>query len=109
MGNFGIWEILLVLLVVLLVFGPKRLPEMGRSLGRGMREFKDSVTGNDTDEPAEDGVTLATAAEVAPAGASTGSDTAATSSEGAAVPVEPDEGAPAPDPVPAAGQGPGQA
>ena len=37
-----------------LVFGPKRLPEMGRSLGRGMREFKDSVTGNskdDDDEP----------------------------------------------------------
>jgi len=51
---FGIplWELLLILLVVLLVFGPKRLPEMGRSLGRGMREFKDSITGND-DKPAE--------------------------------------------------------
>jgi sec-independent protein translocase protein TatA len=109
MGNFGIWEILLVLLVVLLVFGPKRLPEMGRSLGRGMREFKDSVTGNDADEPAVDGVTQATAAEVAPAGASTGSHTAATSSEGAAVPVEPDEAAQASDPVPAARQGQGQA
>jgi len=36
--------------VVLLVFGPKRLPEMGRSLGKGMREFKDSVTGNDKDD-----------------------------------------------------------
>ena len=51
---FGIplWELLLILLVVLLVFGPKRLPEMGRSLGRGIREFKDSVTGNDEeDEP----------------------------------------------------------
>jgi sec-independent protein translocase protein TatA len=46
---FGIqlWELFLLLLVVLLVFGPKRLPEMGRSLGRGMREFKDSVTGKD--------------------------------------------------------------
>ena len=46
---FGLqlWEVFLVLLVVLLVFGPKRLPEMGRSLGRGMREFKDSVTGKD--------------------------------------------------------------
>jgi sec-independent protein translocase protein TatA len=44
------WEILLVVLVVLLVFGPKRLPEMGRSLGKGMREFKDSVTGNDHEE-----------------------------------------------------------
>jgi sec-independent protein translocase protein TatA len=38
---------------VLIFFGPKRLPEMGRSLGRGMREFKESVTGNDKDdEPA---------------------------------------------------------
>jgi sec-independent protein translocase protein TatA len=42
----------LILLVVLLVFGPKRLPEMGRSLGKGMREFKDSISGND-DTPAE--------------------------------------------------------
>ena len=50
MGNFGIWEILLLLLVVMLVFGPKRLPEMGRSLGRGMREFKDSVSGPGVDE-----------------------------------------------------------
>jgi sec-independent protein translocase protein TatA len=47
-----LWELLLVLLVVLLVFGPKRLPEMGRSLGKGMREFKDSISGND-DTPAE--------------------------------------------------------
>ena len=50
MGNFGIWEILLLLLVAMLVFGPKRLPEMGRSLGRGMREFKDSVSGLRADE-----------------------------------------------------------
>jgi sec-independent protein translocase protein TatA len=48
----SVWEILILLLVVLLVFGPKRLPEMGRSLGKGMREFKDSITGND-DKPAE--------------------------------------------------------
>jgi len=44
MPNLGVWEILILLLVLLLVFGPKRLPGMGRSLGRGMREFKDSVT-----------------------------------------------------------------
>ncbi len=43
----NIWEILILLLVALLVFGPKRLPEMGRSLGRGMREFKQGVTGAD--------------------------------------------------------------
>jgi sec-independent protein translocase protein TatA len=50
---FGLqlWEVFLLLLIVLLVFGPKRLPEMGRSLGRGMREFKDSITGKD--EPVE--------------------------------------------------------
>ena len=48
--GIGIWEILILLLVALLVFGPKRLPEMGRSLGRGMREFKDSVSGRDRDD-----------------------------------------------------------
>jgi sec-independent protein translocase protein TatA len=46
----SVWEILILLLVVLLVFGPKRLPEMGRSLGKGMREFKDSISGQD-DQP----------------------------------------------------------
>jgi sec-independent protein translocase protein TatA len=55
--GIGVWEILILLVVALLVFGPKRLPEMGRSLGRGMREFKDSISGRgddrDDDEPAE--------------------------------------------------------
>jgi len=49
-GFIGFPEILLLGLVVLLVFGPKRLPEMGRSMGRGLREFKDSVTGGDDDK-----------------------------------------------------------
>jgi sec-independent protein translocase protein TatA len=49
-GWIGFPELIVLLIVVLLVFGPKRLPEMGRSLGRGMREFKDSVTGKDRDE-----------------------------------------------------------
>ena len=44
-------EIILLLLLALLLFGAKRLPEIGRSLGSGMREFKDSVTGNDKPEP----------------------------------------------------------
>jgi sec-independent protein translocase protein TatA len=48
-GFIGFPELLLLGLVVLLVFGPKRLPEMGRSLGRGMREFKSSVTGEHED------------------------------------------------------------
>jgi sec-independent protein translocase protein TatA len=47
--GIGVWEILILLLVALLVFGPKRLPEMGRSLGRGMREFKDSISGRGDD------------------------------------------------------------
>ena len=49
-GFIGFPEIMLLGLVVLLVFGPKRLPEMGRSLGKGMREFKDSITGDHKDE-----------------------------------------------------------
>ena len=49
-GFIGLPEILLLGLVVLLVFGPKRLPEMGRSMGRGLREFKDSVTGGNDDD-----------------------------------------------------------
>jgi sec-independent protein translocase protein TatA len=53
--GLGMWspspvELIIILVVVLIVFGPKRLPDLGRSLGRGMREFKDSVTGKDKDE-----------------------------------------------------------
>jgi sec-independent protein translocase protein TatA len=51
--EIGIPGLILILVVALLVFGPKRLPEMGRSLGRGMREFKDSISGADKDEPPE--------------------------------------------------------
>ena len=47
MPNIGTGEIILLLLLALLLFGAKRLPEIGRSLGRGMREFKDSVSGKD--------------------------------------------------------------
>jgi sec-independent protein translocase protein TatA len=50
MPNIGPLEIIIVLVIVLIIFGPKRLPDLGRSLGRGMREFKDSVTGKDKDE-----------------------------------------------------------
>ncbi len=51
-GFIGLPELIVLGLVVLLVFGPKRLPEMGRSLGRGMREFKDSVSGDHKDPAA---------------------------------------------------------
>jgi sec-independent protein translocase protein TatA len=53
MGYFQPWHIVLFLLIALLLFGGKRLPEIGRSLGHGMREFKDAVTGN-TPTPADD-------------------------------------------------------
>ncbi len=47
MGYFQTpWHIVLLLLIALLLFGGKRLPEIGKSLGHGMREFKDAVTGN---------------------------------------------------------------
>jgi sec-independent protein translocase protein TatA len=49
-GFIGLPELLLLGLVVLVIFGPKRLPEMGRSMGRGFREFKDSVTGDSKDQ-----------------------------------------------------------
>lgn len=52
-GNIGTGEIILLLLLALLLFGAKRLPEIGRSLGSGLREFKDSVTGHVTADTAE--------------------------------------------------------
>ena len=51
MLGFGPLELIVVLVIALLVLGPKRLPHAGRSIGHGMREFKDAVTG-DHDTPA---------------------------------------------------------
>jgi sec-independent protein translocase protein TatA len=48
--GIGPLELVLVLVVILVIFGPKRLPQAGRSLGQGLREFKDSVTGKDKDD-----------------------------------------------------------
>lgn len=62
--GIGLPEMLIVLVIALVVFGPKRLPDLGRSLGSGMREFKDSITGNskdDDDEPSK--ITAARAEE----------------------------------------------
>jgi len=53
MPNIGPLEIVIVLVIVLVIFGPKRLPDLGRSLGTSMREFKDSVTGKDDDKEIE--------------------------------------------------------
>ncbi len=54
MPNIGPLEILVVLIIALVVFGPKRLPELGKSLGKGIREFRGSVTGEDKDEDDDD-------------------------------------------------------
>ena len=51
MPNIGPMEIIVILVLALVVLGPKRLPDAGRSIGKGMREFKDAVTGKADDEP----------------------------------------------------------
>jgi sec-independent protein translocase protein TatA len=63
-AGIGLPELLIIFAVLLLLFGAKRLPEMGRSLGRGMREFKDAVTGKDDD--VEGGAELPSRATVTP-------------------------------------------
>jgi sec-independent protein translocase protein TatA len=54
MPNVGPFELAIVLIIALIVFGPKRLPELGKSLGKGIREFKGSINGeHDDEEPAK--------------------------------------------------------
>ncbi len=75
MPNVGPLELAVVLIIALLVLGPKRLPEVGRSLGNGIREFKDSLTGehdddleaDDVEDPPKELATTAAAAPAAPA------------------------------------------
>jgi sec-independent protein translocase protein TatA len=50
MPGIGIPELAIVLVIVLLIFGPKRLPQLGKQLGGGMREFKDSIQGKGKDD-----------------------------------------------------------
>lgn len=68
-GNIGPLEIGIVLIIALIVFGPKRLPELGSSLGRGIREFKETITGDrhDDDEDESDDDVKALSASTATA------------------------------------------
>jgi sec-independent protein translocase protein TatA len=52
--GIGPLELIIVLVIALVVFGPKRLPDLGKSLGTGMREFKDSITGSSKDDDDDD-------------------------------------------------------
>jgi sec-independent protein translocase protein TatA len=54
LGNIGPLEIVVVLIIALVVFGPKRLPELGNSLGKGIREFRDTVSGEKHDSDDDD-------------------------------------------------------
>lgn len=53
MPNLGPTELIIILVIILVIFGPKKLPGLGKSLGTGMREFKDSVTGKDAPDSLE--------------------------------------------------------
>jgi sec-independent protein translocase protein TatA len=69
MPSIGPLELIVVLVILLVIFGPKRLPGLGKSLGTGMREFKDSITGKSNDDEDTDatGRPALTAAEPQPA------------------------------------------
>jgi sec-independent protein translocase protein TatA len=71
----GPLEIIIVLIIVLVIFGPKRLPDLGRSLGKGMREFKDSVTGKDKEHEQLDSVKTVGDAPESPGTTTTSSTT----------------------------------
>jgi sec-independent protein translocase protein TatA len=77
-SSIGPLEIILVIVVLLVIFGPKRLPSLGKSLGTGMREFKDSITGDSKhdDETDEAGRPELTQAQTDPAPAASQSSQA---------------------------------
>lgn len=85
-SGIGVTELIIVLVIVLVIFGPKRLPQMGRSLGSGMREFKDSISAKHKDDEEDEKPELTRAEADAPPAA-----------------------APAPEPAPAAEPAPERA
>jgi TatA/E family protein of Tat protein translocase len=68
-ANVGPLEILVVLIIALVMFGPKRIPELGQSLGKGIREFKAALEGSDSEPPDRTGTEIARskAVDAAPA------------------------------------------
>ena len=58
--NVGPLELVIVLVIALVILGPKRLPEVGKSIGNGMREFKDAISGNSKDEDEDEITSLKT-------------------------------------------------
>jgi sec-independent protein translocase protein TatA len=80
-GSIGFPELLIVLVIALIVLGPKKLPEVGRSLGRGMREFKDSVSGVSQDEDDDEVRAIQTSTEARPAAVAASDATAPAPSE----------------------------
>jgi sec-independent protein translocase protein TatA len=63
MPNIGPLELGIVLIVALIILGPKKLPDMGRSLGKGMREFKGAISGDDRDDHDEKAPALTAATD----------------------------------------------
>jgi sec-independent protein translocase protein TatA len=66
MPNIGPLELAIVLIIALVIFGPKRLPDLGKSLGKGMREFKDSLSGENDDDDEEQAKLEAAASQPQP-------------------------------------------
>jgi sec-independent protein translocase protein TatA len=57
LGSIGMPELLLILLIVVIIFGARRLPELGKGLGQGIRSFRDSMSGKEKDDAPEAGKT----------------------------------------------------
>ncbi len=89
MGPIGIPELIIVLVILLVIFGPKRLPGAGKALGTGMREFKDSLTGGgkDDDHDEDEGSRALASGPTHPAPATTTAATAAPVDERRETPV----------------------
>jgi sec-independent protein translocase protein TatA len=82
-SQVGLPELLIVLLIVLVIFGPKRLPRLGRQLGKGLREFKDSLAGDKRPDEDDDESPATPRGELPP-----GSEAASADSEPAEAPAD---------------------